>query len=239
MASVGYQPAEKRAGQILRAAREIFLAEGWDHFSIERIAEFTECSRPLVYKHFTCKEEILLALAIESKMRRIRFYEKAVLFPGRARERILALGEVETFLAKRDLPVELFVASTSLRAKTSKERQDELKVMDVRAVSIGAGIIREAISAGDLSLPSFMCSEDLLFCMWACRWGASNITQSDTPLLHAGVAQASKSIEQSLSFMLDGYGWRPLSDEWDYVATRKRVHNESFPSDLVNEILGE
>lgn len=240
VAMVGSQRAEDRASLIVRAARELFLSEGWDYFSIERIADFMECSRSLVYKHFSCKEEILLALAIESKRKRVRFYERAVMFRARTREKMLAVGEVEVaFLYRRDLPVELFVASTCLRAKTSRHRQAELKMLDVRAVSLGAGIVREAAAAGDLSLPHDLRPEDLLFAMWAMRWGAANILRSDTPLAQAGVANGPKAIEWSLGFMLDGYGWRPLSNEWDYKATRKRLHEEVFPPELVKEILDE
>jgi AcrR family transcriptional regulator len=237
MSAVDHQRVEGRAGHILQVARELFLSEGWDHFSIERIAEFMECSRPLVYKHFSCKEEILLALAIESKWRRVRFYEKAVLFHGRPREKMLALGEVETFLFRRDLPVELLVASTQLRAKTSRERQDELKVLDVRAISVGAAVVREAVSTGDLSLPDQMRPEDLLFCMWASRWGAANIIRSDTPLGQAGVAHPAAALDHALGSMLDGYDWRPLAREWDYRASRRRVHAEVFTPDVVSGIL--
>jgi AcrR family transcriptional regulator len=239
MPAVGYQRAEVRVWQIRHAARRVFLADGWDQFSIERIAEFMECSRPLVYKHFTCKEEILLALAIESKSRRVRFYERAVMFRGRPREKMLAIGEVETFLARQDLPVELLVASASMRAKTSRQRQDELKLLDVRAISLGAGIIREAIAEGDLRLPPHMGPEDLLFFMWASRWGASNIMRSDTPIGLAGIAHATTSVERSLGLMLDGYAWRPLTSAWNYKATRERVHKEVFPPALVKEILSE
>ena len=237
MTSVEHSKIEGRAGQILLAARELFLDEGWDHFSMERIAEFMECSRPLVYKHFSCKEEILLALAIESKWRRVRFYEKAVLFHGRPREKMLALGEVETFLFRRDLPVELLVASTQLRAKTSRERQDELKVLDVRAISVGASIVREAVSMGDLTLPKQMRPEDLLFCMWSSRWGAANIMRSDTPLGQAGVAHPAQAMDHALGNMLDGYAWRPLLSEWDYRATQQRAHAEVFTPEVVSEIL--
>lgn len=231
--------ADKRAGQILHAAREIFLSDGWDHFSIERIAESVDCSRPLVYKHFSCKEEILLALAIESKHRRVRFYERAVDFAGRPREKLLALGEVESFLFPRDLPVELFVASTSLRAKTSRERQDGLKELDVRAIALGAGIVREGIEAGDLVLPVEMRPEDFLFCTWSIRWGAFNIIRSDTPLRQAGVAHPRQAVDHALGTMLDGYRWRPLSNEWDYAKTRERVLAETFPRDVVGEILND
>jgi AcrR family transcriptional regulator len=229
--------ADRRAAQILSAAREIFLTRGWDRFSFEGIAEFLECSRPLVYRHFASKEEIFLALAIQSKRRRVRFYERAVMFPGRAREKMLAVGEVETFLSPRDLPVELFVASTCLRAKTSQHRQEELKVLDVRAISLGAGIVREAVASGDLELPTGLAPEDLLFFMWASRWGALTLMRSDTPIDLAGVSRPALAVEWSLGLMLDGYAWRPLSSEWDYKATRERVRNEAFPSELVEEIL--
>jgi AcrR family transcriptional regulator len=239
LTALGYQPAAKRANQILQAAREIFLANGWDHFSVERIAEFMECSRPLVYKHFSCKEEILLALAIESKRRRIRLFERAVMFRGCPREKMLALGEVESFLLRRDLPVELLVASTCLRPKTSRERQDELKVLDVRAISLGASIIREAVTVGDLELPGGVCPEDLLFSMWSCTWGASAIMRSDMPIALAGIAQPALAIARSLGRMLDGYGWRPLSSAWNYKATRQRVHREAFPQEVIDEVLSQ
>jgi AcrR family transcriptional regulator len=239
LTSVAYQSAEQRARQIMLAARKVFLEDGWDHFSVERIAEFMECSRPLVYKFFSCKEEILLALAIESKRRRVRLYERAVMFHGRPREKMLALGEVETFLFKRDLPVELLVASTCLRAKTSRRRQDELKTLDLEAISLGAGIIREAVAGGDLDLPARTGPEDLLFSMWATRWGASAIMQSDTPLAPAGVRAPAKAVERSLGLMLDGYGWRPLSTQWDYKATRQRVEREAFPRSVIKEILSQ
>lgn len=237
MSTMEHQRLEGRAGQILMAARELFLSEGWDGFSVERIAEFMECSRPLVYKHFSCKEEILLALAIESKWRRVRFYEKAVMFRGRPREKMLSLGEVEVFLFPRDLPVELLVASTCMRAKTSRERQDELKVLDVRSISVGAAIVREAVAAGDVTLPKQMRPEDMLFCTWAARWGTFNIVKSDTPLAQSGVLHPVPAMDHALGMMLDGYGWRPLTNEWDYRESRTRIRAEAFPPEFVEEVL--
>ena len=228
-----------RTDQILRIAREAFLELGWDGFGIELIAERMGCSRPLVYKHFPCKEEILLALAIQSKTRRVKLCERAVLFRGRPREKMLAIDEVEGLLGPRDLPIELFVASTSLRAKTSRERQDDLKVLDVRAVSFGTSVIREAIAAGDLQLPRRLCPEDLLFVLWASRWGAANLRGSDTPLAQAGVANPALAVTLSLALLLDGYGWQPLSRDWDYRETRRRVHAEAFPSDILARVLGD
>jgi len=237
VSAVDYQPADKRALQILQAARGIYLAEGYDHFSMERIAEYLECSRPLVYKHFTCKEEILLALAIESKRRRVKFYERAIAFKGRAREKFLGIGEVESYLFPRDLPVELFVASTALRAKTSPERQEALHALDLRAMGISTDIVREGIDTGDLQLPKGMAPEDFFFVSWALRWGAFNLYRSDTPLDAAGMKQPLKAIDHSLSRMLDSYGWKPLRKEWDYAQSIDRLRSEAFPEKLVKQLL--
>lgn len=239
MSTTTYQRAEQRLQQILRGAREVFLRDGWDHFSIEAIAEYVECSRPLVYKHFQSKEEILLALAIESKQRRLRLAERAVAFRGRTREKMLAVGEVEDLLLPRDLPVELFVASSSLRAKTSPQRQEQLKMLDVRSVAMSAGVVREAQALGDVELPPGMASEELIFSMWAMRWGAANIMRSDMPLSHAGVRHAPVAVLYSLGAMLDGMGWRPLTTELDYRATRMRVYEEAFSRPVVENILGD
>jgi AcrR family transcriptional regulator len=231
--------AATRSRQILDAGRELLLERGWDGFSMEEIAERVGCSRPLVYKHFSCKEEVLLALAIESKHRRVLLYERALMFRGRPRERMLALGEVERLLLPSDLPIELLVASTRMRAKTSSARQEELKLLDIRAISMGGSVVREAVAADDLALPRTLSAEDVLFFLWGSRWGTANLRSSDTPLAQAGIANSPFVVELSLALLLDGYGWRPLSKDWDYKATRGRVLEECFPPELVARILAE
>ena len=235
---VSKHSSKGRAEKILEVARELFLTSGWDGFSMEFIAELAGCSRPLVYKHFSCKEEILLALAIESKERRVALCERAVTLAGHPRERMLAVGEVELILRPRDLPIELMVASSRLRAKTSQRRQMQLRVLDVRAVSFGSNVIREAISRGDLKLPGSLRPEDFLFFMWSSHWGAASIVSSDMPLQQMGVSNPTGAVDLSLALLLDGYGWRPLSTEWDYKETRERVYREVFPDDYVRAVLG-
>ena len=33
---------------------------------------------------------------------------------------------------------------------------------------------------------------------------------------------------KNVDVMLDGFGWKPLSTEWDYEATRRRIATEVF-----------
>jgi AcrR family transcriptional regulator len=228
---------DARPAQILSAAREVFLTAGWDGFSVESVADFAECSRPLVYKHFASKEDIMLAMAVESRRRRVALSQLALKFEGRPRERMLAMGEVNRVLASRDLPVELFVASTSIRAKTSQERQDELRQLGHEAVTTGIQVVEQAVRDGDLALPEFLTPNGLFFVLWASRWGAANIVRSDTPLDDWGIASPDFAMDAALGTMLDGFKWRPLSSEWDYAETRNRLYAEVFTEDLLSAIL--
>ena len=50
---------------ILDAARELFVAEGYQHVSIRKIAERIEYSPAAIYGYFPSKDDIFFALAEE------------------------------------------------------------------------------------------------------------------------------------------------------------------------------
>ena len=56
---------EATARAILDAARELFVAEGYQHVSIRKIAEKIEYSPAAIYSYFPSKDDIFLALAEE------------------------------------------------------------------------------------------------------------------------------------------------------------------------------
>ncbi len=56
---------EAVARAILDAARELFVAEGYQNVSIRKIAERIEYSPAAIYSYFPSKDDIFLALAEE------------------------------------------------------------------------------------------------------------------------------------------------------------------------------
>lgn len=56
---------EATARAILDAARDLFVAEGYQHVSIRKIAEKIEYSPAAIYSYFPSKDDIFLALAEE------------------------------------------------------------------------------------------------------------------------------------------------------------------------------
>lgn len=234
---VRYQRAEVREQLILNAAREVLLKQGWDYFGIDRIAEYLECSRSLIYAHFPSKEEILLALSIESTRLRLRLSEKALEFKGRPRERMLAYGEVEALLYERHTPVQLIVTAAHSRSKTTPERQRESNRLVTISISMGAKIIREAIEAKDLTLPKKMSPEEFYYAIWALNWGSISLIQSDYSLAEAGIKNPRRTTHKSMGLMLDGYGWRPLTSEFNYRTTWERVYKEVFTPEVIKSLM--
>lgn len=56
---------QRRERLIVAAAREIAEAEGWDAVTTRRLAEAIEYSQPVLYSHFSGKDAIIKAAALE------------------------------------------------------------------------------------------------------------------------------------------------------------------------------
>ena len=54
---------------------------------------------------------------------------------------------------------------------------------------------------------------------------------SDAPLTALGIQDPMKALKISMHAVLDGFGWRPFSSEWDYHKTSERVKKEIFPKE--------
>ncbi|MFZ8980368.1 MAG: TetR/AcrR family transcriptional regulator, partial [Candidatus Nanopelagicales bacterium] len=55
-------PREERRAQVLRAAREVFVAQGYHTAAMDDIAERAGVSKPVLYQHFPGKLDLYVAL---------------------------------------------------------------------------------------------------------------------------------------------------------------------------------
>src|SRR5690349_9985144 len=55
-------PREERRAQLLAAAQEVFVANGYHGAAMDEIAETAKVSKPVLYQHFPSKRELYLAL---------------------------------------------------------------------------------------------------------------------------------------------------------------------------------
>ncbi len=82
------RPARRR--QLLGAAREVFVAQGYHAAAMDEIAERAGVSKPVLYQHFPGKLELYLALLDESTEELIRAVSEALASTTDNRQRVPA-----------------------------------------------------------------------------------------------------------------------------------------------------
>ena len=215
-------------------AQDALVEEGYLGLNMDHIARELEYSKGTIYNHFRCKEEIIIALAIETMEKRSEMFQRATSYAGVPRERLAAIGvaaELFVRLYPSHFRVEQLIRSTSIWEKTSEERRTAMHLCESRCMGLVAGIIRDGIAQGHLSLPEDMAPEDLVFGLWSQTFGAYSIIATAEGLDTLGVSDPYRAVRTNINLMLDGYGWTPTSKDYDYVELFERLQSEVFPDE--------
>lgn len=238
--SIKKQEIQQREGLVLKAARDILLERGYHGLTMARIATSVGCPKGTVYKHFPCKEEVILALATESVEVQRALVERAGTFHGRPRERMLAVGVATHLFAELyadDSRIFQIVNGEAIFQKASEKSIGRLQRCGLRTVAVMQGIVRDGIAQGDLVLPLDHSAEDMIYNFWLLGEGGKAAPHTWLPPKELGIDFPFASLIKTASMLADGYGWRPLSSECDYEATIERVWLEVFPAER-RKVLG-
>lgn len=221
----------ERQLRILEVARPMLLEGGYHTLNMDRIAERLEVSKGTIYNSYRNKEEIIIALVIQTLNIRKDMFNRASAFRGMTRERLYGIGmacEIFFLLYPEHFAVEQLIRSDSLWEKTSEERRSAMQMCEQSCTGIVAGIVRDGLSQGDLALPKGIACEDVVFGLWSMYFGAFSIMATSASLPEVGIADPLQALRQSANMILDGYHWKPLSQNHDYMAVRKRIQQEVF-----------
>jgi AcrR family transcriptional regulator len=226
---------QQRDDAILELARRILVAEGFEGVSIGRIADELDYSRGTIYLHYTCKEEIILAVGIRAQETRVTLMDRVVRMPGRPRERFVAAGEVVRVVSPRYTRGEMLIYLDSIREKVREEFCERMFAYEGALFTKVTGIVTEAIGAGDLVLPAGLGVQDFTYVHWANIYGAMCISNSGAPLRELGVGDSSRALKAFGRTYLDALGWRPLSTEFDYRQTMRRIYEDVITPDVLEQ----
>jgi AcrR family transcriptional regulator len=207
-------------------AREILLREGYQGLTINRVAEVTGFSRGTVYQFFASKEEMITALGIQCRARLLETVRKAARLPGRPRERMVAMGEMMAYYAQHDADdhrILKIIDSEAILDKVPEVQQEQMREHDFQVFQTLLGIVKDAMAAGDLVLRAGSSPESLTFAFWAMTDGCLAAIMGGAPLKEANIHDPMGEIVRNGHYLLDGYGWRPLSTECDYEKMARRV----------------
>jgi AcrR family transcriptional regulator len=225
----------ERESRILAVARQILVREGYHGLSMDRIADAIEYSKGTIYNHFPCKEEIIVALGIETMERRIGLFQRAAGFQGRSRERMQAVG-VAAELFARLYPdhffVEHMIRMSSIWEKASEARLEAFQAAEMRCMATVVEIVRSGVRQNELQLPEHFAPEDVVFGLWSLTSAAYSMAASNPNLANLGIAEPFHSVRELTRRLVDGFHWRPLTAEHDYDAVIERISQEIFQAEL-------
>jgi AcrR family transcriptional regulator len=225
---------QERETKILEVARPIVVREGYHGLNMDRIAEKISYSKGTIYNHFSCKEEIIIALAVQNVAKRIELFRQAAQFKGRPRYRMMAILEAaEIFATKFSdyFQFEQILVLDSVREKTSEKRRMVIQNCEMQCMSVVSGIVRDAIASGDLELPKHITPEKLVYGLWSLTTGAYSIALTSDSLPQIGVEEPFAAVRDQVAIMLDGYRWKPLSTKVDRLEILMRIREEVFSNE--------
>jgi AcrR family transcriptional regulator len=216
---------------ILDHAQRILLRDGFQNLNLDELAEAIEYSKGTLYLHFKTKEDIALAVVTRALKERADFFERALKFQGRSRERVSAIGFACCHFAKvypDYYNVEMMLKSQSFWEKADEARQHQYGMQGGRCFRTMHEVVTEGLQSGDLpkgKLPP----EQIVFGIASVAIGSHIMGRSPHAAMMAGIEDPLKALCNNVNLFLDGLGWKPLSTEWDYDAVDRRVKKEVFP----------
>ena len=217
----------QRPGRILNISRRIMMEEGYTSLTIDRIAKEMNCSRPPIYESFASREDIVMGLAIEDAIQRWKLLKKAMTFEGQHREKLIAMSEFFKRCYPEHIRILVILQPNSIRRKATEKNRKILEEYEARSFEIGIRLVEDSVVAGDLSIPGNLSAAMIAYPMLCLNFGGSSF-ESRYPYwpLKQREFDRDLAIDWGFRAMLDGFGWKPLSHEWDYHKTIQRVHKE-------------
>jgi AcrR family transcriptional regulator len=225
----------ERESLILDVAQNMLHEHGYNHLTMERIAESVQYSKGTIYNHFTSKEDLVASLCCRCMSNLIEIFEWASQYPGSTRERYSAIG-IGYALYHQCYPMESsnlqILTNNAVRERVSEAKLAEVGALEQQIIDITGSIVKQAIDCGDLDQKYLDQISTIVFGCWSMHYGAIMLSQSDIPLTELGFNPVVTMLWQNANTYLDGYHWLPLSHNFNTDTMFEKISNDLFNSQL-------
>lgn len=216
---------------ILDHAQRMLLKDGFQNLNLDELAEAVEYSKGTLYLHFKTKEDIALAVVTRAQKERADFFERAVQFNGRSRERVQAIGFACCHFANvypDYYNVEMMLKSLSFWEKADETRQHQYAMQGGRCFRSIHGLVTDGLKDGDLPKGK-LSPERIVFALASTAIGSHIMSRNSHALVLAGIEDPLRALCDNVNVLLDGLSWKPLSSEVDHDTVARRIKKEIFP----------
>jgi AcrR family transcriptional regulator len=230
------QAIADREAELLVIAEQLVREEGFANFTMDKLTNNSSYSKGTIYNHFNSKEDLILALCNKSLQKELCLFKHAATFEGNSREKCLAVLYAYQKHAFEDPTLFMCVLSAKTPAvleKSSPERLEKQEELSKEVTQFCDGLFSDALEDGSLVLEPGVELNSLVFAICATSFGTNAL------MVSAGTVESISRLDNrfaqlnNANLMLDGMGWHPLSDQWDYRDTWVRIENQLFTNNLV------
>ena len=199
---------------------------------MDRVASQMEYAKGTIYNHFPNKEEIVLALAVQSMELRRSLFEMSASISVPSRQRMMALGSACEFFTQHcteDFLVEQCIRNQNIWEKSSEQRQNLIRQCEGQCMGTVAGIVRDAIAQHELVIPKSLTPEEFVFGFWAINYGSQILTYSSPSLPAIGINDPFNAIRVHCCTLLNGFNWQPIMSIEEYGEAMKSINETLQP----------
>jgi len=225
----------KREELILDAAQDMLHKHGYNHLTMDRVAETVEYSKGTIYNHFASKEDLVCSLGCRSISNLINVFERAYHYQGSTRERYSAIGigySLYHQLYPMDAQTIQAVKNNAIRERVSEIKLTEMESLEHKITKIAQSIVQEGIDCGDLDKSHQKNVSTIVFGCWSMHYGALLLNQSDIPFQKLGFSPVVKMLWNNVNIYLDGYQWLPLSSTTDSKQLFDKISSALFKDEI-------
>ena len=225
----------ERGELILNAAQTMLHQHGYNHLTMERVAETVEYSKGTIYNHFASKEDLVCSLCCRYLTNLIDVCKRAYQYKGSTRERYLAIGigySLHHQLHPMDSQNIQTLTNNAVREKVSEEKLAEMQSLEHKIARIAQSIVQQAIDCGDLDIKLQHHVSTIVFGFWSMHYGSLLLDQSDIPLHDLGFSPVVEMLWNNANIYLDGYQWQPLSTTTDSKKLFEQISLALFDDEI-------
>ena len=185
-----HQSEQDRRGQILRAARSVFIDKGFLAARVEDVAKRAGLSKGAVYFYYTSKRELFLALVREEQENTYHFLDEVEHDTREAEVKLLDLGiRYLDYFAGLKTPPRFFMMMSEMAIR-DPDIQEELQATHQRFIDAVSRILAQGMAEGTFKQGDPLAAAQLLKAMIDGLAGQSAIgIRPDKSRLSAGGIQ--------------------------------------------------
>ncbi len=229
------QAIADREIELILLAKSLVQEQGFANLTMDKLTAVSSYSKGTIYNHFCSKEDVILALCIHSLRNEALFFERSAHFDGSTREKVIAMHVGYRIYARMEpvLSTCAIVAKTPwVLEKASPKRVNEFNNLEEEVIGSADVLVNNAVACGDLKFSPAIGTDAIVFANWSIAFGSNALAQNASNSRCIQRIQDPFSVLHNANMLLDGLGWSPLSTEWDYRKTWRRVEQELFSEEL-------